>query len=181
MSRTTYTASMYGNERDQLAAQLLLFGHGFVLADLDTWLQTDDIAEAVRRHYQQAREELVQAVVDGNDAAAHAGVAHLGLVLRADRREQLLIGEIKKFHGKGKHPDAVGHWLDVALRQTPKATTNELWVLLTKKPPRGYVVEQDSFGGTLYRAKPWTQICTRSQWRDRVRRARERLGRAPAK
>jgi hypothetical protein len=81
------------------------------------------------------------------------------------------------FAGRGKHPDAVGRWLDTALQRTPKPTTAELWAMLTKKPPRGYVVEADSYGGTLYRKNPWTQTCTRGQWRDRVRRARERLHR----
>lgn len=82
-----------------------------------------------------------------------------------------------KFHGKGRQADAVGRWLDAELQRTPKPTTAELWAMLTKKPPRGYVVEADSYGGTLYRKNPWTQTCTRGQWRDRVRRARERLHR----
>jgi hypothetical protein len=111
MSKTTYTASMYGNERDQLAAQMLLFGHGFVLADLDAWLRIDGLTEDLRRHYQLAREELVQAVVSGNEAASRAGVDHLRLLMHADRREDFLVGEVKKFHGKGRSQDAIGRWL----------------------------------------------------------------------
>jgi hypothetical protein len=84
----------------------------------------------------------------------------------------------KPFQGKGKRPDAVGRWLDAALLRDPKATPADLWAMLVKKPPRGYVVEADSFGGTLYRRKSWTEVCTRAYWRERVRRARERTSAA---
>lgn len=84
----------------------------------------------------------------------------------------------RTFAGKGRAPDAVGQWIDDRLQRRQGATTAELWDALAKKPPRGYVVEADSFGGTLYRRKPWAQVCTRAQWRDRVRRARDRLKRA---
>jgi hypothetical protein len=82
----------------------------------------------------------------------------------------------RKFHGKGKSPDAVGRWLDAALERTPKATTVELWAALTKKPPRGYVVEKDSFGGTLYRKEGWDTVLSYGddKWRDRLRNARKR-------
>ena len=86
----------------------------------------------------------------------------------------------KKFHGRGKSPDALGQWLDKALLRASWATTAELWAQVAKTPPRGLVFEADSFGGTIYRRQPWMEVCTRAQWRDRVRRGRERAVRPPA-
>jgi hypothetical protein len=93
---------MYGNERDQQAAQLLLFMQGFVLADLDAWLQQPDLPAEAREHYGRQRQALVEAVIAGNTAAAAAGVAHLRLVLDVDVREEARLRTLRNAWQAGK-------------------------------------------------------------------------------
>lgn len=149
--RVTYSAGMYDNEHDRQAAQLLLLSHGFVLADLDAWLQVEGITDEVRRYYQQHREALVQAAIDGNTGAAAAGVAHLRLVLFADKREQFLVplATHGKTMRKGRKVGTVGPvraWLRKYMTKHPEATAAEAWAAIAKRPPKECTAHDNLLG-----------------------------------